>query len=112
MKFLYCLYHSVTAFVNIFSSDFAIENPIESSSCPASVSGWRGSFLLTICSWWNWQICTGTSLKTLGIKQLPAGPRWFLWFGIVSTPPPNGLEVWAHEPQAVSLRQGETRQKR
>ena len=68
----YFLYHSSNSFFKLSLVYFVIFKPIERSLWPASVSGLSVSFRLTTCIWWNWQIWTGISEKTLGMPRLPS----------------------------------------
>lgn len=71
--------HARNPSANVFSSVFARENARARSSCPASVSGRNVNFRLTICSWWNWHICTGISENTAGIPILPSKTTAVRW---------------------------------
>lgn len=71
-NFPYFLYHSSNSFFKLSWVYFVMFKPMDRSFWPASVSGRSVSFRLTTCIWWNWQICTGMSSKTLGIPRLPS----------------------------------------
>ena len=71
-KFLCCLYHSESAWVNTTSVVLESVSVSARSSCPGIVSGDLVSHFVTVFIWWKMHICMGIPWNTVVKPRLPS----------------------------------------